>query len=323
MTDNTEAKEFEYTGDTNAFHEEIAKLAEVDEAEEAPEKEEAAEGVTEEVVESEVTEETEEAEETEEDDESDEAEGLPKELLDKITEDPNLQKFIKNRVIRETKAELKETRSAWQQEREARLLTEQKLQAYEKAMEEFFNKGKTEGDEESEFIDPAAEKAIKELKGELAKKKEAESIDLARKALHQTGAAHASEFVKSTPDYGDAANYALSVKYREFKALGASDAEAANKADQWADLIAYTALEKGKNIAEYAYGLAKDMGYSPKAKVKKSSPNLDAIRENQKKTAPEKPTSVAGVAAGDDKLPINKRGEVIPEDFKKLLAKYL
>lgn len=319
MTDNNEAKEFEYTGDASAFHEEIAKLAEVDETDEAPEKEEAAEEVTEEVVE---TEEAEEAEESEEEDEADEAEGLPKELLDKITEDPNLQKLIKNRVIRETKAELKEIRSAWQQEREARLLTEQKLQAYEKAMDEFFSKGKTEGEEESEFIDPAAEKAIKELKGELAKKKEAESIDLARKALHQTGAAHASEFVKSTPDYGDAANYALSVKYREFKALGASDAEAAKKADQWADLIAYTALEKGKNIAEYAYGLAKDMGYTPKPKVKKSSPNLDAIRENQKKTAPEKPTSIAGVAAGDDKLPINKRGEVIPEDFKKLLAKY-
>jgi hypothetical protein len=324
MSNETETKEFEYTGDANAFQAELAKLN-AEPVEEAAEETVAAEEVTEaEETTEEATEATEEVEATEEEAEDDEEEGadeISKEVLDKLDGNPEFRKAIQSRIIRETKQELKDTRTAWQTEREEKILLAQRLEAMEKAVDIYFKGGKNpvEAEAEEGWLDQDAEREVKEIKETLKKQQEEKAIDTARAALYSQAAKDGATFAEKNPDYYDAVNHALKVKFAEFKALGMDEKDAQARVNQWGDLVAYTATQKGKSIAEYGYSLAKDMGYAPKAKVVKKGPNLDAIRENQKKTG-DKPSSIAGVKADSGQIKTNSRGEVDPADFQKLLA---
>lgn len=90
-------------------------------------------------------------------------------------------------------------------------------------------------------------------------------------------------FTKETPDYADAVEYAKQIKKAEYLALGVSEQEAEAQLYRDALAIAQRAYHSGSSPAEFAYNLAKALGYQ--GKKAEAPANVVAMRQAGQKMA--------------------------------------
>jgi hypothetical protein len=128
---------------------------------------------------------------------------------------------------------------------------------------------------------------------------------------HVRSVAH--EFVKTTPDLGDAVTHLNTMRTRELIALGNDPTQAATRAAQELDEASIAWAVNGRNPAETAYELAKARGYTPKA----AQSAADKIAAQQKGTAAARSLGGGGaVSAG--KLTAEALANMSDADFAKL-----
>lgn len=73
-----------------------------------------------------------------------------------------------------------------------------------------------------------------------------------------------AEFKASNPDYDDATEHLLSTQQKLLEGMGYPPQVAAEQVGMWSLSVATQAIQSGKNPAQVAYQLAKEMGYRPK-----------------------------------------------------------
>lgn len=345
-------------GDNSSFENIIAGLGKGDEAPEGEDVQADSPDFVSEGEEADTLEGAGDDDQTDEDDEIDdesEGESAPRELVEKIFADPELQKVLKNRRIRE----LTEERAAWQQQQQQLIerasKAEHQATAYQKAMDEWFaNQGGNKpaqnapqdpaeailAEMKEAGIDALDEDAARFFANKIAamqsergeeKKKGEESAQIAKAQAAYDSATDRSvaTFTQATPDFEDAIKYWGGIEIARNKALGMSAGEAEQKFVAALDYVGKRAWSEGRDIAAAAYEAAKAIGYKPQAKqTVRKGPNLDKINENQAKTSPSRPGSAVGL--GGDQNPLaqmkaiakGEGGRVDPAEFKKLLAKY-
>lgn len=159
------------------------------------------------------------------------------------------------------------------------------------------------------YIDAQAKQtqdALKQLKEGEAKRTEAEQQQQQVQQIVTTTLAKESEFVKTTPDYGDALNHLRNVRGQQLKMLypQATDQQIQQQIGREELTAAAQILQVGGNPAEFAYNYAKTMGYAPKAQ-----PATNGIAAAAAAATDQKPDKDAvrtlGGGGGADKEPEN------------------
>ncbi len=177
-------------------------------------------------------------------------------------------------------------------ERDLRIKHETELTLYNKALDSI-NQQQSSIPQQAE-IDPIDSDAhsyymnkIRDLEGKFEKQRTAQSDSEVRQQFANTVNYQAAEIVKTHPDWNEAYNFVLDVEANKARMQGYNDAQAKEYAVQQLQPIAWQAYNKGENVAEVAYNIAKAYGYKPRnAPVKSniSSPNLDSIDRNMQKS---------------------------------------
>lgn len=189
----------------------------------------------------------------------------------------------RTRLNKETQKR-RELEEQLRQEREARLKFETELNLYNKAIDKL-NKPK-----EDEFspIDQKAHEIylnkIKELEEKLTgDKEEYMRMDNMRRFEYSVNK-QAEDMAKSHPDFEDAYSYVLEREREGAKIAGYSNEQADAYALSRLQPIAWDVYNKGGNVAEAIYSLAKNYGF--KNKESKSGPKVNhkAIERNSRKT---------------------------------------
>lgn len=104
-----------------------------------------------------------------------------------------------------------------------------------------------------------------------------------------------SEFKAQTPDYDDATDYLLDTQRALLAEAGYPPHVAEQQVAAWSVSVAQQALQANKNPAEWAYAMAKRMGYQPKGTgAKAAAETLAAMQAGQ---ASSKTLSGGGAAA--------------------------
>lgn len=141
--------------------------------------------------------------------------------------------------------------------------------------------------------------------------------------LAQHTAAQEAEFVKTTPDYQNAADFFAQRKLAEYAALGADPVSAQQALMRDYQSLAIGAAQRGGNAAQMLYNLAKAMGYAGAApaapgKAPAAPPAVQAPKQA--------PTSLAGlggapVTPGETgALTLESLAEMSDAEFDKLFA---
>lgn len=185
------------------------------------------------------------------------------------------------------------------------------------------NKGnKAEPEKEEEFIplDPEADavynKKLEELERQLQETKQATAAAQFASALER----QESEFKAKNPDFEEAYKHVVKIKKREMEHALVPEEQRDGAVFKIMQQLALRAVSQGKNAAELFYNMAEDYGYSRKAATKNGA-NLNAIRENQKKSrsinefqAADTKPALSGAKEVKDML--NQYGQVDPAKFK-------
>lgn len=177
-----------------------------------------------------------------------------------------------------------------QQERESRIKFETQLNMYTQAMEQL-NTPKAQAPEEN--IDPVDEEAHRFYMSRInamEQKYEQQNTSLSeyqvKQQFAQTVDRQAFEFAQSHPDFHDAYSHLLGVEAQKALAIGYNEADAHNFAIQQLQPLAWQAYQKGQNVAQMAYNIAKASGYVSKSVVAKNAPtaNFDKLEKNMQKS---------------------------------------
>lgn len=130
-----------------------------------------------------------------------------------------------------------------------------------------------------------------------------------------------AEFMKDTPDYGDASAFLRNSRFNELVALGQDPFAANNAIVQESLALAASALQQGKNPAEMIYQFAKARGYAKTTSVQSAQPEGDAaklarIAEGQKAN-----TSLGNAPSTPSKPPMDGKALLALDDDE--FAKFL
>lgn len=202
------------------------------------------------------------------------------ETTGKIIPKKRFDKEIERRKLAEEK---------YEREREARIKFETELSLYNKALENLQSK-QQEQEPELDPIDSDAHnlymRKIKDLEARLERQHSNLSEYEIRQNFTNTVNHQAAEMMKAKPDFSDAYNYLLSVETQKARMLGYNDTQAQAVALNQLQPVAWQAYNRGENVAEVTYNLAKTYGYKSKSSGEKlpSTPNLDKVEKNMQKS---------------------------------------
>lgn len=219
-------------------------------------------------------------------------------------------------------------------ERDARIQYETKLNMYNDAMQKLNAQPKAQEQNQFEPIDDVAHnfyvQKIKDLEEKINQSANNLSLTQSQARFEQTVNNQAAEFSAKHADFNDAYKFVVDAEIKNAKLLGYDDQEATNIAMQKLQPIAWKVYEKGGNIAETVYNIAKNYGFSS-APAKKSGVNLKNIESNMRKSQsiiddiPAKVTDMSKTSSSYVKLEEFKRIDnedgrgVNPDKFRQLL----
>lgn len=152
------------------------------------------------------------------------------------------------------------------------------------------------------------EAKIAELQGYQQQAVQHQQADYQGQQLARQVAVAEQEFIKTTPDYADAANYFAQRKQLEYAALGADPITIQQQLQRDYQGIAVAAAQTGRNPAELLYNLSKAVGYT-KALAKPAG-------QGAKPAKPAAPTSLSDVA-GAPRAP-DEEGGVTLESISQM-----
>lgn len=178
-------------------------------------------------------------------------------------------------------------------ERDSRIKFETELTLYNKAIESMNEQQHSkEVEPQLDPIDSDAHSYYMNKIKELESKFESQKTNLTDYEVKQNFANtvnyQAAEITKTHPDFNDAYNYVLQVESNKGRMLGMDETQAQAYALSQIQPIAWQAYNKGQNVAEVAYNIAKSYGYQSKNPTVKDSlvvaPNFDKIEKNMAKS---------------------------------------
>lgn len=215
----------------------------------------------------------------------------------------------------------KQSEDKYLSEHEARIRAETQLELYNKALEEIQQKNQ-QHEPEFDPIDSDAHnvymKEINALKSRLERQDANLTENERRQRFAQTVDYQAAEMAKKTPDFNEAYKYLINTEIQKGKMLGLSEQEAQGYALQQIQPIAWNAYDRGQNVAEVTYNLAKTYGYKSTSSGTKTNttPNLDKIEKNMHKSQ----SIINEVKGVSTKLSPDTNRYISPEDFKQKMG---
>lgn len=170
-----------------------------------------------------------------------------------------------------------------------------------------------------EYIDDKAAKEIEQLKAQQAQQSFQTALNMAQQDANAR-----------IPDFQNAYDHIANQKAQEMAAVhGLPPEQASAQAAKFMSAVALNAHQKGGNIADTFYALAKSTGYTAaqQVPVKKKGINPKAIAKNKAKT--EKKSVKSGAvddfsnASATDLIAkfANKNGKIDPREIQKLIAR--
>lgn len=181
----------------------------------------------------------------------------------------------------------KEIEAELQKEREARIRMETELNLFNQASQKMQAKK-----EEALEINPLDEEAhsyyvsqINAIKAEFETKLEQMNKAQTQTRFEATVNNQAESFKKKHDDFDDAYKFVIDTEIKNAKLIGLDENEAYDFAISKLQPIAWNIYNKGGNVAESVYNMAKNYGYSGKGAKKGSNVNIDNINKNSKKSA--------------------------------------
>jgi hypothetical protein len=133
-----------------------------------------------------------------------------------------------------------------------------------------------------------------------------------------------AEFMKATPDYGEASVFLKNARADELSILGKSPFEISQILSQEGLLLADAALRQGKNPAEMVYNLAKTKGYNKsQTQVVQAQPEGDAEKLARIAAGQKANTSLGNLNATPPKPALSGKDLLAMDDeqFEKWLEK--
>lgn len=165
---------------------------------------------------------------------------------------------------KETQAELRRTQDEVAGMRERMKL----LDKLEARLSERQSKEQQAAAEEEFEADPIGHLRSKQaaMEAKLAEQEQHETQVKEHQALiqrmQQDVATRVRDFMKETPDYQEAFQHLMAMRFREYQAMGVeSPQELTERFEQYSMQLAIEAMKRGKNPGELVYELAKSQGY--------------------------------------------------------------
>jgi len=208
----------------------------------------------------------------------------------KLEEEPEVEavshSITKKRFNKELQRR-KEIEAELQREREARIRMETELNLFNEAAKKLQTKK-----EDALEINPLDEEAhsyyvsqINALKSEFETKLEQMNKAQTQTRFETTVNSQAEKFKKEHQDFDDAYKFVIDTEIKNAKLIGLDENEAYDFAISKLQPIAWNIYNKGGNVAESVYNMAKNYGYNAKGAKKASNVNIDSINRNSKKSA--------------------------------------
>lgn len=223
------------------------------------------------------------------------------------TESINQSHSIPKKRFNQELQRRKEIEAELQREREARIRMETELNLFNEAAKKLQTKK-----EEALEINPLDEEAhsyyvnqINALKQEFEAKLQQMEKTQTQTRFETTVNNQAESFKKKHDDFDEAYKFVIDTEIKNAKLIGLDENEAYDFALQKLQPIAWSIYNKGGNVAESVYNMAKNYGYNGKGAKKGSNVNVDNINKNSKKSASiidDVPAAVTSMANSSDAL---------------------
>lgn len=252
---------------------------------------------------------------------------------DAIEEAPVQSHSIPKKRFNQELQRRKEIESELQKEREARIRMETELNLFNKAAQALQNKK-----EEALEINPLDEEAhsyyvkqINNLKAEFETKLEQMNKVQTQSRFETTVNNQAESFKKKHEDFEDAYKFVVDTEIKNAQIMGLDENEAYDFAIAKLQPIAWNIYNKGGNVAESVYNMAKNYGYNAKGAKKGSNVDLNSINKNIKRSASvmdDVPAAITSMSdsyesvtslKGFEKLKKDNGRGVDPNKFRKAL----
>lgn len=227
--------------------------------------------------------------------------------LDEEPEVEAISRSIPKKRFNQELQRRKEIEAELQKEREARIRMETELNLFNEAAKKLQTKK-----EEALEINPLDEEAhsyyvnqINSLKKEFEAKLQQMEKTQTQTRFETTVNNQAETFKKKHDDFDEAYKFVIDTEIKNAKLIGLDENEAYDFAISKLQPIAWSIYNKGGNVAESVYNMAKNYGYNGNGTKKGSNVNVDNINKNSKKSASiidDVPAAVTSMANSSDAL---------------------
>ena len=262
------------------------------------------------------------------------SEYIDEDSRDKLEEEtPTHSHSIPKKRFNQELQRRKEIEAELQKERESRIRMETELNLFNKAAQALQSKK-----EEALEINPLDEEAhsyyikqINNLKAEFETKLEQMNKVQTQTRFETTVNHQAETFKKKHQDFDDAYKFVIDTEIKNAQIMGLDENEAYDFAIAKLQPIAWNIYNKGGNVAESVYNMARNYGYNAKGAKKSSNVDLNSINKNIKRSAsvmddiPAAITSMSDsyesvtTVKGFEKLKNDNGRGVDPNKFRKAL----
>lgn len=188
-----------------------------------------------------------------------------------------------------------------QKEREEKIRYQTEIETYNKAMASFNNasQGLQPKVEQLDPLDEDAHRYYMEQQTKQDEKFKSMEAEINAMKMKNTMEQQEAAFTRQTPDFREAYKHLVDSELKANRYVAQNEEEAQLMTAYKLRGMAENAMNKGANVAEIFYNIAKSYGYVSKAE--KATPNLNAIENNMRKskvadvpTTPLQPSNGAG-----------------------------